>query len=64
MFLTNNFYKARCAHFISEGFLSEEKISLLEQIGMVWGIGIEHRWNENKRLAKKNNEENTKGEQL
>ena len=42
----------------AQGYLSEERISLLEQIGMVWGIGIEHRWNEKYELAKKYYEEN------
>ena len=42
----------------AQGYLSEEKISMLEQIGMVWGIGIELRWNEKYELAKNYYEEN------
>jgi hypothetical protein len=36
----------------TQGYLSEERTGMLEQIGMVWGSGIEHQWNAKYELAK------------
>lgn len=41
----------------TKGCLTEERVKLLEQIGMVWGVGLELRWNEKYKLAKKYFEE-------
>ena len=42
----------------AQGYLPNDKIELLEQIGMVWGRGLDHRWNVKYELAKQYYEEN------
>lgn len=42
----------------AQGYLPEERVHLLDQIGMIWNIGIEHRWNAKYELARQYYEEN------